>query len=100
MIDLIFFALCCHGITQILIFGSIFDDIRPSTGTLGKLFRCPMCLGFWVGLFLWGINGMTGLFSFDLQPVTGCLLGFLSSGICYAFSVLLDDDGFKISKGD
>ena len=100
MIDLVFFVLCSLGLTQILLFGSIFDDIRPTNGELGKLFRCPMCMGFWTGLFLWGINGTTELFSFDPSPATGLLLSFLSSGACYVLFMLVDDNGFRISKGE
>tara|TARA_B100000214_G_scaffold374476_1_gene357367 strand:+ start:671 stop:973 length:303 start_codon:yes stop_codon:yes gene_type:complete len=100
VIDLAFFVLCSFGLTQILLFGSIFDDIRPTNGTIGKLFRCPMCMGFWTGLFLWGINDTTELFSFDPSPATGLLLGFLSSGTCYVLSMLVDDYGFKVSRGE
>ena len=55
-----------------------------------------MCLGFWVGLILWALNGYTGLFSFDDSLVTGALLGCLSSGTSYILTVLFDDDGIKI----
>lgn len=97
--DLIYFILCSYGMTQIVLFGSIFNRVRPSKEWLngfGKLFHCPMCMGFWVGIFLFGINGLTELFNFDYNLVNAFLLGCLSSGTTYLISVLIDDFGFKI----
>ena len=61
---LLWFCLAAYGLTQMLVYGSVFDAIRPVKGSLGKLFQCPMCLGFWVGLFLFGVNYNTELFTF------------------------------------
>ena len=94
----IVFCLVAYGLTQIIVYGKIFDKIRPTEGWLGQLLSCPMCTGFWVGLFLWLINDFTELFSFDPSPVTGLLLGFLSSGTTYVLSMLFDDHGFRINK--
>lgn len=96
MLELTYFILSAFGITQILIYGSIFDSIRPTKGMLGKLFKCPMCLGFWVGIFLWSINPYTQLFSFDISPVTAFLLGSVASATSYVLIALFDDDGMKI----
>jgi hypothetical protein len=35
-VDLIWFILAAYGLTYILVYGSIFDPIRPATGKLGK----------------------------------------------------------------
>ena len=94
--DLVYFCLIAHGITQILVYGSIFDTIRPCGGWLGKLFHCPMCMGFWVGLFLWTINGFTTLFNYDYNFVTGFLLGCLASGVSYILNVIFDDNGVQL----
>ena len=97
--DLIYFILCSYGLTQILVFGSIFNSIRPSKDWFrgfGKLFHCPMCMGFWVGVFLFGINGLTELFNFDYNVANAFLLGCLSSGTSYLISALVNDFGFKI----
>ena len=60
-----------------------------------------MCMGFWVGIFLWGVNNYTELFIFDgANPVTGFLLGCLSSGTSYALNVIICDDGIQIGKGE
>ena len=59
--SLIYFILCAYGLTQILVYAHIFDKIRPDR----KFFKCSMCMGFWVGVFLYSINGYTDLFSFQ-----------------------------------
>ena len=93
--DLIYFILSSFGLTQILVYGKIFDSIRPKKGKLGELFHCPMCMGFWTGTFLFGINGLTELFTFDYNFVNLILLGCLSSGTSYILSVIISDNGVK-----
>ena len=97
---LLYFILTAYGLTQILIFGSIFNKIRPSKdflGGFGKLFHCPMCMGFWAGVFLFGINKWTELFTFDYTLTNAFILGWLSSGTCYLLGILVNDFGFKIT---
>ena len=93
--DLIYFILSSFGLTQILVYGKIFDSIRPKKGKLGELFHCPMCMGFWTGAFLFGINGLTELFTFDYNFVNLLLLGCLSSGTSYILSVIISDNGVR-----
>ena len=98
--ELIYFILSAYGLTQILIYGSIFNKIRPSKSWLsgfGILFHCPMCMGFWIGLFLFGINEYTELFTFEYTFANALILGWLSSGTCYLLSVLVDDFGLKLN---
>ncbi len=92
---LIYFILCAYGLTYILVYGSIFNPIRPSKGKLGVLFHCPLCLGFWVGVFLWSINCFTELFTYDYNLINGLLLGCLSAGTSYFLSMILNDFGLK-----
>ena len=93
--QLIYFILCAYGMTYILIYGSIFESIRPKTGLSGDLFKCPLCLGFWVGVFLWSINVFTELFTYDYNIINALLLGCLSAGTSYFLSSILDDFGLK-----
>jgi len=79
-----------------LVYGSIFDSIRPTKGKLGELFRCSMCLGFWIGILVYGLSFYTELFTFELNVVNPFLLGWLSSGTSYILSQLFDDEGIKI----
>ena len=91
------FILCAYGMTFILIYGSIFNKIRPTKGKLGELFHCPLCLGYWVGIFLWAVNGYTELFSFDKSLITAFLCGCLSAGTSYFLSTLLKDFGINLN---
>ena len=92
--DLVYYILISYGLTQILVYAKIFEKIRPSY----HFFHCPMCIGFWVGVFLFGINHFTELFSFKYS-VTNCLcLGCLSSGTSYILCQVFGDDGIKIER--
>ena len=86
MKELIFFILVCYGATLIAVYGKIFDKIRPKH----HFFKCPMCVGFWVGIFV----------SFLLIGITNIklllMLGFLSSGTSYTLCSIFDDSGIKV----
>jgi hypothetical protein len=94
--ELLTFILVAYGLTQILVYGSILNSIRPAKGKLGELFQCPMCMGFWVGFFLCVISPFTPLFTFEPNFVTPILLGCLSSGTSYILCQVFDDEGIKI----
>jgi len=96
--SLIYFILCAYGLTQILVYGSILNLLRPTHGRLGELFKCTMCMGFWVGVFLFGINGLTELFSFDYNLTNAFLLGCLSSGTSYIINMVFGDHGIKLES--
>ena len=93
--ELLHFILCSYGMTYILIYGSIFNPVRPTKGKLGELFKCPLCMGFWVGVFLWSVNHFTELFTYDYNLINALLLGCLSAGTSYFLSMILDDFGLK-----
>ena len=85
--ELLYFILASWGLTQILIYWTIFDKVRPKEGFLGELLKCPMCTGFWVGILHW--------FFFDLE--CGILqAGFISSAISYVLCMLFTDFGINI----
>ena len=88
---LLYFILISYGLTLILVYGTIFKKIRPKH----HFFHCPMCVGFWVGVFLLLLNPFTELFNFDVSLVNGFLLGCLSSGTSYALCMLVSDGGFQ-----
>tara|TARA_B100000927_G_C16435482_1_gene457434 strand:- start:419 stop:739 length:321 start_codon:yes stop_codon:yes gene_type:complete len=94
----IWFCLISYGLTQIIVYGKIFNPIRPTEGWLGQLLKCPMCTGFWVGLFLWFVSDYTQLFTFDNSFVTAFLLGCASSAAAYLGSMFMGDDGIKVEK--
>ncbi len=96
--DLVYFILCAYGLTQILVYGTIFNKIRPEH----HFFKCCMCMGFWVGVFLLCINGLTELFTFECNFINAFLLGCLSSGTSYIFNMVFGDKGinFKHTGGE
>ena len=96
--ELTYFILIAYGLTYMLVYGSIFNPIRPTTGKLGVLFHCPLCTGFWVGVFLWSINDLTELFTYEYNLINGFLLGCLSAGTSYFLSMILNDFGIKVVK--
>jgi len=98
MMQLLYFILCAFGLTQIIVYSSLFNSVRPTKGKLGELFECPMCVGFWVGIFLFGINKHTELFTFDYNIVNSVLLGCLSSGTSYVLNMIVGDCGIKVQR--
>lgn len=94
--ELIYFILCAYGMTFIIVYGSIFDSIRPRNGKLGELFKCPLCVGFWSGVILWSINGFTELFSFDYNFTNAFIMGSISAGTSYFISSIIEDNGISI----
>ena len=96
--ELLTFILCAYGLTQILVYGKIFSRLRPKKGKLGELASCPMCMGFWVGIFLFCINPTTELFNYEYNIVNAFLLGVLSSGTSYILIMLFGDDGINIKN--
>ncbi len=89
--SLITFVLCAYGLTQILVYATIFESVRPSH----HFFHCPMCIGFWSGVVILLLNPFTELFTFDVTVVNALLLGCLSSGTSYALCMLISDGGFQ-----
>ena len=98
-LQLFWFILSAYGLTQILVYSKIFETIRPKRdqwGLIGYMANCSMCMGFWVGMFLFFINGFTELFTFDYNIGNMFICGWLSSGTSYFLSMLLNDGGIKI----
>lgn len=90
--DLLYFILAAYGLTQLLVYGRIFHRWRPK----GYFWSCPMCVGFWVGAFLCGINPLTELFIFELSIVNLFVCGCISSGTSYMLNMLFGDSGLKL----
>lgn len=57
MLTILVFVLLSYGISNIIIYGSIFESWRKfwlehNPSFMGKLFTCMMCLPTWVGFLL------------------------------------------------
>ena len=79
LVELIVYMVASAGITNIAVYGSIFNRIRPKKGWFGKLFNCPMCLGTWVGFALCGLSGWTEMFNIEPTLMNYALCGGISS---------------------
>tara|TARA_R100000234_G_scaffold40559_1_gene24289 strand:+ start:5590 stop:5886 length:297 start_codon:yes stop_codon:yes gene_type:complete len=97
--SLIYFILVCYGLTQILVYGSIFNEWRPTKGFFGDMLKCPMCSGFWVGSFVFLISPWTELITFEYSLINMLICGWLSSGTSYVFCTLFGDEGINV-KGN
>tara|TARA_A100001391_G_scaffold123138_2_gene83926 strand:+ start:5011 stop:5313 length:303 start_codon:yes stop_codon:yes gene_type:complete len=95
--ELLYFILCAYGMTFIIVYGSIFNSVRPTKGKLGELFHCPLCIGFWVGVFLWSINDLTELFNYDYNLANAFIMGCVSAGTSYFLSSVIEDNGFSVN---
>jgi len=97
--ELLYFILVCYGMTQIIVYGSIFDKVRPNPEFLrgfGKLFHCPLCMGFHVGWVVFLMFWCSGVQMWN-NIYLGCFLcGCLSSGTTYILSMLIDDYGVNV----
>ena len=92
--NLLLFVLAAYGLTQIIVYGRIFKKIRPAH----YFFHCSMCMGWWVGLFLWAINQHTELFTFEYSITTAFALACVSSGTSYILGMVVNDFGIRIKK--
>ena len=87
-----YYWMAAIGICFILKYGSILEKFRTKTSEvlpiLKKLYKCCLCMGFWVGT----INAVC-FFNLEFSWfVAGCI----SSGTSYLLSRIADDDGLTI----
>lgn len=95
--EIVIFILSCWGLTQIIVYGSIFDKIRPKR----KFFHCPMCIGFHVGYVVYTLLLLIDGTAMNAGTLLQMFLaGCVSSATSYALCMFISDDGLKISRGD
>jgi len=91
--EIFLFILTSYGITNIVVFGHIFEGLRNlfnrlNPNFLGQLFSCPLCFSTWVGFILsyiltyLNLTQLTpfGYIGLDLLWVRVFLDGCLTSG--------------------
>ena len=86
MVDLFIFLLVFSGLTQILTRGKIFNKIRPNF----EFFYCSQCIGFWVGLIMYLVFPITGLWSF-----TPGILNAIFMGLAISLTSMFSDYFFR-----
>ena len=101
--ELITFILIAYGLTQVIVYSDmpLVKRMRPSKEACrgyGKVFHCPMCMGFHVGWFLMLLSPFTELFNFDVTITNFFLLGWLSSGTSYVLNMVFGDKGIQYSQ--
>ena len=100
--ELLLFILIAYGLTQILVYSDmpILKKLRPTKESYrgyGKVFHCPMCMGFHVGWFLCILSPWTELITFDATLVNAFMLGCLSSATSYVLNMVFSDEGIMIN---
>ena len=101
--ELLYFILVAYGLTQILVYSDLplLKRLRPPKEACrgyGKVFHCPMCIGFHVGWVLMLLSPFTELFNFDVTVANFFLLGWLSSGTSYVFAMIFGDSGIQYTQ--
>lgn len=94
MTNFLIFVLATAGLTKILTQGSVFDKIRPKN----KFFRCPMCVGFYIGLILFTAFWVCGIHLISIAPLGAVLFPFIGSISSFILCTLVDDNGLKSSR--
>jgi len=97
------------GITILISAASIFEDLRTSIKNksefFGELISCPMCLGFWVGMFFGFVGmefppvvlgGIVSLMSWILYNLGDAL----NSGSVYMMHLISKDQSTHIESDD
>lgn len=103
MTNLFIFILASYGISNILVYSSIFEGLRDNLEKLGtgpkslhKLFSCMMCMPTWIGFILSAVLQLCGVetpfvsYGVEYFWLAVFLDGVLSSGAVYAFNVVVE----------
>jgi len=103
--ELIIWILAAYGMTQILVYGSIFDKprdwIKTNSTFFGDLISCVMCTSTWVGFFF-SLTFFSPTIDFVFIPYSNIFFdGLLASGSVWALNSFIewfeknvpDDDG-------
>lgn len=83
------FVFATYGLTGIIVDGSIFYKFRVTMAniseTLGTLFSCYRCFGFWAGVL---VGCFIPMFATDLGLCEIVLHGFIGSGTSWILAML------------
>jgi|TARA_R110002020_G_scaffold190204_1_gene389678 hypothetical protein len=92
--ELIIWILAAYGMSQILVFGSIFDNIRnfitEHSKFFGDLLGCMMCTSTWVGFFF-SLAFFSPTASLVTIPYSNIFFdGMLASGGVWAINAVIE----------
>src|SRR6056300_969075 len=105
MMEIIFWIIAAYGMTNILVYGSIFENLRNSIHMtaetnipiissvfkfLSGLISCVMCTSTWVGFFM-SLFFSPFTFFIGLHPAFGLFFdGMLASGGVWAINAIVE----------
>jgi hypothetical protein len=93
MIFLLVWMLVSYGATMIVAESKIMSPLRGHfhcESTMGRFVRCPMCVGFWIGVLLSLSHfGLTATVTSPTWPWRHLFDGFASSAWCWIVYVVL-----------
>ena len=91
--NFIIFLLATIGLTLIITQSYIFKTIREKAqkinSSLGKLFRCPMCMGFWCGCLIKTLLLIYYHQFISLSFIIILIYGFIGSFVSYLTYLLI-----------
>lgn len=92
--ELIIWILAAYGMSQILVFGSIFETprewITKHSTFFGDLLECMMCTSTWVGFFF-SLTFYSPTESMIMFPYTNIFFdGMLASGSVWAINAMVE----------
>ena len=103
---LLLWLIAAYGMTQILVYGSIFQGLRDSINTMGNMrvpvisplfnfingiITCMMCCSTWVGFFMGTVVYSPFSVIYGVHPVIGIFFdGMLASGSVWAVNTIVE----------
>jgi hypothetical protein len=92
--ELLIWILAAYGMSQILVYGSIFNTPREwisrQSKFLGELLECMMCTSTWVGFFF-SLVFYSPTASLVIYPYTNIFFdGILASGSVWALNAVVE----------
>ena len=93
---LLFWILAAYGMTNILVWGSIFENqrtwIKKHSKFFGDLISCTLCTATWVGFFMsLTLGGLTNKFFHEQYWITYLFFdGMLTAGAVWAINAIIE----------
>ena len=92
--ETLIWILAAYGMSQILVFGSIFENLRNwlirKSEFLGDLIQCMMCTSTWVGVFF-SLTFFSPTLPLITIPYTNIFLdAMLASGSVWAINAIIE----------
>lgn len=113
IVMIFFYIILIYGHTNIITQSEIFEPIRDWANKvshfLGSLFSCPMCMGFWVGVFWSAMNQSPAhiffeevyyieYFKYLIDGVMGSSIAWIMHTIISSIAAIRDSQKEKILR--